>query len=207
MTRISSSQLSQLGLHVDCNELAEALDTAVCNFNINSNAEIAHWIAQLAIESEYFTELSENLNYSAQSIVNCWPNRFSDLAHAAPLAHNPQALANNVYGDRMGNTEPNDGWLYRGRGFIQLTGKDEYETAGKALHLDLVGNPDQAATVSVAAQIAAWFWNEYGLGFYVGLKSISDQDKVARITKIINGGLNGVNERYQEYLKTSKIWK
>ena len=126
----------------DYNTLAPALNAAAKEFGISTNRQIRHWIAHLSVESGYFLHFEENLSYSAQRLTQVWPKRFPAIHDAEAYARNPVQLANKVYGGRMGNTELNDGYKYRGRGFVQLTGKDNYDRVGNALGIDLVGNPD-----------------------------------------------------------------
>lgn len=97
--------------------------------------------------------VSENLNYTAKRITEVWPSRFKTLAAAQAVAGNPQKLANSVYGGRLGNTGSNDGWLYRGRGYSQITGKENYAKFGKLLGLDLVNNPDLVLDATIGAKI------------------------------------------------------
>jgi putative chitinase len=137
--------------------------------------------------------ISENLNYtSAARIREVWPSRFPTVASATPYVKNPQALANKVYGGRLGNTGPNDGWLYRGRGDVQITGKDNYKRAGQHLGVDLVGNPDLALKPDVSAGI---MFAGMAQGWFTG-KKLADyfNDRVndpVGARRIINPDKNG----------------
>lgn len=209
-------------------QYADALDAACKEFGILTPRQIRHFMAHLSVESAYFTRLTENLNYSAKRLTQVWPSRFPTLRDAQPYARNPKALANKVYGGRLGNTGPNDGSLYIGRGFIQLTGKANYEAAGNALGLDLVGNPSLAADPYVAARIAGWYWKKKNLNKIVepditetkfphkeeNLKleiakhlSTNEDDDLIQGTRAINGGLIGLKERRMELYKAAFIWK
>lgn len=150
--------------------------------------ELANFMGQNAHESVGFTTLSENLNYSAQGLRKTFGKYYKTDAEAQADANNPQAIANRVYGGRMGNTEPGDGYKFRGRGFTQLTGKDNYAAAGKALGLDLVNSPDLAADPKNAAKISAWYWKNR-------VSSKGAGEDVTAATKLVNGGTIGLEDR------------
>lgn len=173
-----------------------ALSTAMARFKINSAVRAAAFIAQIGHESGGLTRLVENLNYSAQGLANTWPVRFKDSngqpsALANQIARKPELIANAVYGGRLGNgsVASGDGWRYRGRGLIQLTGKANYQEAGEALGVDLVAHPELLEQPEWACLAAAWFWSEHGLN------ELADAGKFEAITKRINGGLTGHAER------------
>ena len=165
-----------------------ALNEAMARFKINSPVRMAAFIAQVGHESGQLTRMVENLNYSADRLQAVWPNRF-DAALAAQVARKPEQIANIAYGGRMGNTLPGDGWKYRGRGLIQLTGANNYRAAGAALGLDLVNHPEQVEQPETAALVAAWFWQSNGLN------ELADSGQFAKITRAINGGLTGQADR------------
>lgn len=185
-------------------EYATALEAAMKEFGILSKQQRAMFLAQLAHESAGFSVLEENLNYSAERLVQVWPTRFPNLAAAQRYARNPEALANKVYGGRMGNTVLGDGYKFRGRGFIQLTGRENYRRIGRLIRVDLVENPDQLKTATVAARSAAAFWSA---GRFQGqtINSFADRDDVVSVTKFINGGLNGFQDRKNLYVKALKV--
>src|SRR5215510_6840992 len=135
--------------------IAAALEEHAESVGVNTRLRRAHFIAQVAHESGGFRRFVENLNYSAERIAQIWPRLAS---RAQELAHKPEALANAAYGDRIGNgpESSGDGWRYRGRGLIQLTGKDNYRAAGSALDIDLVISPQRAAEPADAVRIAFW---------------------------------------------------
>ncbi|WP_110947430.1 glycoside hydrolase family 19 protein, partial [Pseudomonas bohemica] len=141
-----------------------ALNTAMGKYQIVTPARIAAFIAQVGHESAQLTVLVENLNYSADALRKTWPSRFSESL-AAEYARKPEQIANITYASRMGNGAPasGDGWKYRGRGLIQITGKDNYRKCGDALALDLINSPELLEQPQHAAMSAAWFWSVNGL--------------------------------------------
>lgn len=177
---------------------AAALNAAFDKYEINSKARIASFLAQTGHESGHFNTLVENLNYSASRLVAVWPKRFRDIDFASKYAHNPEKLGNYVYANRIGNDteESGDGYKYRGRGLIQLTGRSNYSAASKALSVDLINNPDMLLTPEIAAISAGWFWASRGLNELADDETDdNDLEDFTRITKIINGGTSGLNER------------
>ncbi len=180
-------------------------------FEINTPQRVAGFLAQTSHESGGYTMLSENLNYRAATLAACWPNRFAVLgpdkkpirengklvptAVANSIAGKPELIANLVYSSRMGNgpAESGEGWKYRGRGLKQLTGKFNYEKCGQALGIDLVGNPDLLLEPMAAARSAGWFWKANNLSAF------ADIDDIKGMTKKINGGLIGYEQRQALY--------
>ncbi len=116
------------------------LDAVMAEYNINTTVRVAAFVSQLGHESSNLSLLQENLNYSASGLMRTWPTRFN-LDLATQVERNPEAIANIVYGGRMGNDQPGDGWRYRGRGYLQITGKENYRSLGEALGLDLINSP------------------------------------------------------------------
>lgn len=173
---------------------AEPLSAAAALHDITTPARVAAFVAQCAHESAGFTRIEESLVYtSAQRIAALWP-RLAPIA--AELVRAPQALANAAYADRLGNgpRTSGDGWRYRGRGLIQLTGRDNYRTAGHALGRDLEGQPDLVLQPDVAALSAAWFWSSRGLN------APADRGDINAITRAVNGpGMAGAGERLALY--------
>ena len=156
---------------------------------------VSHLIGQCAHESVRFTHDAENLFYSTASRIRAvWPSRFKSNKAAEPFARNPEKLANKVYGGRMGNTAAGDGFKYRGRGYIQLTGKDNYRTYGEVIGVDLVSNPDRATEPDIAWLLAA---------AYMHLRKRSgktvfrwaEENNVEQVTRAINGGTHGLADR------------
>jgi len=185
---------------------------ALARFGIESDRQVAAWLAQTAHESGGYTMLVENLNYRATTLAACWPNRFAEMGPdkkpkrtekgaliptkvAESIAGKPELIANMVYSKRMGNgpAESGEGWKYRGRGLKQLTGKDNYTRCGQALELDLVANPDLLLEPEGAALSAAWFWSVNKCG------PLADADDFVGLTKKINGGTIGLADREKRY--------
>lgn len=180
------------------------LTAAMAERDIDSPQRMAAFLAQIAHESGEMTRIEERLSYTAKRMTQVWPSRFPDEAAAAPFAGNPQRLANKVYAGRMGNGDEasGDGFRFRGRGLIQLTGRSNYATAGTALGLDLLGNPDQLLQPEPAARSAAWFWKSRGLNELADHRpGDDDQQDFTRITKLINGGTAGLAERLAYWAK------
>jgi putative chitinase len=158
-------------------------------YQINTPKRQACFIGQCMHESGGFKQLKENLNYSAKALMNTWPSRFPDLNTAMIYERQPEKIANKVYSGRMGNTEDGDGAKYIGRGLIQLTGKDNYRAFGNAIGEDLVANPQLVEEPRYAALSAGWFWNKRGLN------ALADVMDIATMTKRINGGSIGIEDR------------
>jgi putative chitinase len=149
----------------------------------------AGFLGQVAHESGCLGVTEESLNYSAQRMTEVWPGRFPTLASAAPFAHNSAALGNKTYGGRMGNTGPNDGYFYRGRGLLQLTGKDRYFAYKLASGADVISTPDLLIQPQYSTDSAAWIWSKSGCN------SFADVRDWRGLTRAINGGYNGLAER------------
>jgi putative chitinase len=189
----------------------EAVVQTCREFDISTPQRIAAFLAQTSHESGGYTMLSENLNYKAATLAACWPNRFAVLgpdkkpirengklvptAVANSIAGKPELIANLVYSGRMGNgpAESGEGWLYRGRGLKQLTGKFNYEKCGHDLGIDLVGNPDLLLEPIYAARSAGWFWKSNNLSAF------ADVGDIKGMTKKINGGYIGLEARQALY--------
>jgi putative chitinase len=155
-----------------------------------------YFLAQIAHETGGLTRSIENLSYSAQRLTEIWPTRFPTLASAQPYANSPEKLANKVYADRMGNGPPEsgDGYRYRGRGYIQITGKDGYRQTGLRAGLDLVSSPERAVATEDALRVACAFWK------WKDLNPLCDKRAFEEVTRRINGGLIGLDDRL-EWLK------
>ena len=170
------------------------LVAAMNHFDINTPKRVAMFLAQLAHETGHLTRFEENLSYSAERLTKVWPKRFPTLASTQGYARNPEALAEKVYGGRMGNTAPGDGWLYRGRGGFQLTGKSMYQAAEDGLGMSLTG-PDakRVADAEAAMWTACWYW------YSKGCNDLADADDFEQTTQVINGGQIGAEERQELY--------
>ncbi|EKN3850327.1 glycoside hydrolase family 19 protein [Yersinia enterocolitica] len=174
----------------------QPMTLAMKEFDITTPVQQAMFIAQVGHESASFTLLVESFNYSVNGLMATFGKRLSaDQASAlgrltgeqsVPM-NRQRAIANLVYSGRMGNKAVDDGWKYRGRGLIQVTGLDNYRACGTALKLDLISNPDQLLTDLNAARSAGWFWQSRNCGQYA--------DDIQRVTQLINGGNNGINDR------------
>lgn len=176
-------------------------DEVFRQFGINDNPlRLAHFMAQVLHETGGFTIVIENMNYRAERIVQVWPSRFKTVAAAAPFAHNPEKLANKVYGGRMGNNQSGDGFKFIGRGLMQITGRDSYAKFGRLLNVDLVGDPDLAFSAESCLQIACEEWKEKGCNTF------ADEDSIRKVTKAINGGLIGLGSRQDWLTKTKHVW-
>ena len=176
----------------------EWLNFTCRKYEIVTNIRKAHFIGQAAHESNWFRNLEENLNYSANGLISIWGSRFPDMAIAEQYARNPQKIANKVYGGRFGNTEDGDGWKYHGRGIFQLTFKDNYKRCGDALGIDLTASPELLLTEKYACLSAGWYWNKKGLN------ELADANDYEGITKRINGGMTGAMDRVY---KTKKVYE
>ena len=175
----------------DANAWAYELQKVLPEYGIDTPAREAAFLAQVGHESAHFTRLVEGLSYSVRGLRTTWPGRFPDDASAAPYARNPQRLANFVYADRLGNGpfESGDGWKYRGRGLIQITGKANYLELEKATGAKYAQHPEMLERPPDAARSAAWFWQSRGLN------ELADKGRFSAITKKINGGGTGHEDR------------
>jgi len=180
------AQLLALGIE---GKWFEPLQETFEKYQINTPKRQACFIGQCMHESGGFKFLRENLNYSAKALMNTWPSRFPDADTAEKYARQPEMIANKVYSGRMGNTEDGDGAKFIGRGLIQLTGKDNYTAFGEAIGEDLVTNPQLVEQPRYAALSAGWFWNKRGLN------ALADAMDIETLTKRINGGSIGIDDR------------
>lgn len=202
--KITTAQLKEIFPDANSKVLSsivEPLNKAMEEFEINTPLRCAAFVAQCAHESDLFTEEVENLNYSAKGLMNTWPKRFPNLELANQYARQPQKIANFVYSSRMGNGDEasNDGWNFRGRGFIQITGKESYIACGKKLGIDLVKDPSYLETVEGACRSAGWFWQ------WKKLNKPADEKDILKMTKLINGGTIGLQSRTDYYNRALKV--
>ena len=179
------------------------LNQAFDRFGINSNMRIAAFLAQVGYESGQFNTLVENLNYSTASrLVKIWPKRFMNEAQASAFVNQREKLGNFVYAKRLGNGDAStgDGFRYRGRGLIQITGRSNYAAVGKVLGLNALTQPDLLLDPANAALSAAWFWSSRGLNELADDRTGDDDlEDFGTITKIINGGKAGLQARLALY--------
>ncbi len=181
------------------------LNAAMHKFEIGDARRAAAFLAQIAVESAELAHLVEKLNYSAPRLMQVWPKRFHTLESAQPYARHPEKLANFVYASRLGNGDrtSGDGWHFRGRGLIQITGRSNYRSTGRALRLDLERQPELLEAAGPAALSAAWFWKSHGLN-QLADEGRSEGDSAFEIITIrINGGRGGLDSR-REYWKNAK---
>ena len=185
---VTSEQLKKL--HIG-EQWLDALNETFARFDISTPIRQASFIGQCSHECGNFKTLEENLNYRAETLMKLWKNRFPTMEIANEYARNPKKIANKVYASSMGNRDESsgDGFRFRGRGCIQLTGHANYFHAGQACGEDFVMNPDLVATPRYAAMTAGWFWDTHKLNQY------ADRTDFLMMTKKINGGTIGLDDR------------
>ena len=193
---MTSEQLQALGIDA---KWLEPLEEAFEKYDISTPQRQACFIGQCAHESGNFKTMQENLNYSAEGLMKTWPSRFPTKEMADQYARQPAKIAGKVYNGRLGNTSEEEAAKYLGRGLIQLTGKENYANCGSGLGVDLVGNPDWLLDPKYAALSAGWFWNKKGLN------SLADSGDVDTMTKRINGGLIGLDDRKAKIAKALSV--
>ena len=188
---VNADQLQRLGIGI---EWVPALNDTFAKFQIATVRQQASFIGQCSHECGNFKILEENLNYRAATLMKLWPKRFPTQEIANSYEKNPKKIANMVYSSRMGNRDEasGDGYRFRGRGCIQLTGHSNYFHAGKACGVDFVMNPDLVATPQYAAMTAGWFWSTHNCN-----PLAENQDWIA-LTKKINGGIIGLDDRIKQ---------
>jgi putative chitinase len=176
----------------------QALSQLLPDYEINTAQRIAAFVAQCSHESAGFTALKENLNYTSVTLRKIFPKYFptDELANAyANMSNKQEAIANRVYASRMGNDDEHsgDGYRYCGRGLIQLTGKSNYQSFADSLEMNVEDVPDYLATFEGAAQSACWFWETNNLNQW------ADKGDILTLTKRINGGTIGLEDRIKHY--------
>ena len=185
---VTAEQLAKL--HIGP-QWVDALNETFERFGISTPRQQAAFIGQCGHECGNFKVLEENLNYRAATLMKLWPKRFPTQEIANEYEKQPKKIANKVYSSRMGNRDEasGDGWRFRGRGAIQLTGSDGYFHAGKALGVDFWANPDLVATPKYAALTAGWFWWTHKCN------ELAESANWVALTKKINGGTIGLDDR------------
>ena len=191
-----SNALVTLGIDL---KWEEPLQVAFNKYEINTPKRQAAFIGQCAHESGNFKTLQENLNYSAEGLMKTWPSRFPTKEIADQYARQPAKIAGKVYNGRLGNTSEEEAAQYLGRGLIQLTGKENYANCGTALGIDLIGNPTLLIEPKYAVLSAGWFWRKRDLS------SLADANDIETMTKRINGGLNGIDDRKAKIAKALSV--
>ena len=185
---VNAEQLRRLKINPD---LAPVFNETFEKWGIVTPIQQTAFIGQCGHESGNFTKLEEGLSYSADRLMKIWPKRFPTLESAQPYARNGKALANKVYANRMGNRDEasGDGYRFRGSGYLQLTGHDNFFHAGKGCGVDFVMNPDLVRTPQYAAMTAGWFWNTHKCN------ELAQAQDWTKLTKVINGGDIGLQDR------------
>ena len=188
MNLIARDELASLCKNPD--EWIDPLNDAMGLYEIDTDQRIAYFLAQVAHESNNFLTLEENLNYSEKRLREVFPTYFTDTEFMV-YANNPQMIANRVYANRMGNLEEasGDGWTFRGRGPIQVTGRNMYRRIGGGIGVDLEHNPDRVIEPQYGALSACYFWRA------MGCNELADNGLFTAITRKINGGLEGEADR------------
>jgi len=193
---LSQEQLAQLipgNPYVD--HWHEALALCCPDYDINTPRRVAAFVAQCAHESGNFRLLKENLNYRAASLMKVWPRHFPTMEIAQQYANKQEMIANKAYANRMGNGDEasGDGWRFLGRGLIQLTGRNNYQAFADSIETDINEIPAYLATFEGAVQSACWFWETNKLNQW------ADAGDILTLTKRINGGTIGLEDRIKHY--------
>jgi putative chitinase len=185
----------------DYKEWTKILNEVLSKYEINANKQrLAMFIAQTAHESANYTRLTENLNYSQQGLLLVFPKYFNIIT-AKSYARNPEKIANRVYANRMGNGDQlsGDGWKYKGKGLIQITGKSNHIKFANFIDKSLEDTIAYMLTKKGALESACWFWKVNNLN------SLADKADITKITRLINGGSNGLQDRISKYNKALKF--
>jgi len=179
----------------------EALNKILPDYDITTPQRVAAFLAQTAHESGSYTALHENLNYTAQSLCRVWPSHFN-ASIADQYAHNPEKIANRAYAGRMGNGDEasGDGWNFCGRGLLQVTGRVNYQAFADSLQMNITDVPAFLQTFEGAVQSACWFWENNNLNSY------ADSGDFVTMTKKINGGTLGLDDRQHRYLQAMQVF-
>jgi putative chitinase len=193
---MTNEQLAQLGID---SKWLQPLEDTFAKYDISTPQRQAAFIGQCAHESANFKVLQENLNYSAEGLMKTWPSRFPTKEIADQYARQPSKIAGKVYNGRMGNTSEEEAAQFLGRGLIQLTGKENYANCGNSIGVDLIGNPNLLTDPQYAALSAGWFWNKKGLN------SLADAGDIDTMTKRINGGTHGLDDRKAKIAKAEQV--
>lgn len=200
--QITADQLKKILLaNKNTVELADSLNRVFKKYEINTVNRIAGFLAQCGHESNGFTVLKENLNYGAAGLAVTFKKYFPDMKVAVLYERKPEKIANKVYASRMGNgpESSGDGWKYRGRGAIQMTGKNTYSEFAATINKTLDETIEYVETLDGAIESACWFWQKNGLN------AICDKDDIVAMTKRINGGTIGLEHRTSSYENAKKV--
>jgi putative chitinase len=190
-----------IGNNSNAQQWVDALNKIWPDYDITTPKRQAAFMGECCVESANFTAIQENLNYRAEVLVKQWPSHFQSLDIAKKYEHQPEKIANRAYGGRMGNgpEESGDGWKFCGRGLIQLTGRDGYQGFADSVEMSIDDVPAYLATFEGAVQSACYFWETNNLN------SIADTGDIDHVSKIINGGTLGLEERRQHYQKALQV--
>jgi putative chitinase len=191
---VPQARATTLSLDKVVEELNATFTNQIHGVDFSTKNRQAAFLSQIAVESWYFKELEENLHYSAQGLLATFPHHF-DQTNVAQYANQPQKIANRAYANILGNGDEasGEGYKFRGRGMIQLTGKYNYQKCGEFLSMDLVTTPDLLCSVPGAVEAAVWFWN------FRNCNKWADLNNIIEVTKLINGGLGSIRERESIY--------
>jgi len=173
----------------------EALEKCWPDYDITTPERQAAFMGECCVESAKFTEIQENLNYRPETLVKQWPSHFPNMDIANQYGHNPEKIANRAYGGRMGNgpEESGDGWRFRGKGLIQLTGRDNYQGFADSVGMNIDDAAAYLETFEGCVQSACYFWESHNLN------ALADKGAIDQISHIINGGTLGQDERRHFY--------
>jgi predicted chitinase len=177
---------------------------------LDNPLRLCHFLAQVMTETRALKTLSENLDYSATRLMEVWPRHFRTMQQAEAYAHNPEKLGNFIYGETsiaqaLGNNQPGDGFKYRGRGLLQITGRGAYTRYGDKLGIDLVNDPDLAFSPGHCLSVAGVEWAASGFHGKT-CNELADQDNLEGVTYAINGGQNGIDDRRLWLRRAKSIW-
>ena len=195
---MTNEQLQALGID---SKWLKPLNDTFAKYGMDTPVRQAAFIGQCGHESNNFKTLEENLHYRAETLMRVWPSRFPDMATAEKYANNPELIANKVYGGRadLGNTEDGDGWRFAGKGLIQLTGRSNLTVCGNALGQPFTEHPELLLEPEWACMSAGWFWNKKNLN------ALADTEDWTTMTKRINGGVIGLDDRINRIHKAMDI--
>lgn len=200
---LSITNLTAMGASNDnATKFIQPFNDIIIKYSINTQLRISHFLSQIFHESTNLTTLHENLNYGKDGLLKTFPKYFPTPDIADQYAKQPQKIANKVYENRLGNgaESTNDGWMYCGRGLLQTTGKINYSNLSKALGVNFVLHPEYLEQPQYASLSAGFFWNSKNLNHF------ADLDDVIGVTKLINGGTNGLEARKILLEKAKKIF-
>ena len=200
ITREQLAQIIPKNPYID--QWTDALNKLLPDYEINTPQRVAAFIAQCAHESGNFVFLKENLNYRAESLMRTWPRHFPTMEIANQYARQPERIANRAYANRMGNgpEESGDGARYMGRGLIQLTGRNNYEAFAESIETPVEEIPAYLETFEGAVQSACWFWETNNLNRF------ADVGDILTMTKRINGGTIGLEDRMKHYAHALEVF-